>query len=499
MDRLPSFGECVKSMLDSRDLSIQYAAQLLGMKSATSLARMLHNEVNYKTLEKFYQSLKHNQQIALTEEEAMHMEQALEIERIGQEQYLAHRVLWQLLLTNQKEDESDITVEVFCSTGTQHHYSFSKVLEQYYQCSELELYITGCCHHAILKALYPLANHAHIQCRITHFLHNVENSPHVLLSGLASIRSFLTLQNYTAYIADHRVLSPEGAALYNCNQILCSFIDAHGKKRMHHFTLVAANRLLLIEYRNPTPFRFQLARLEYYLPHLPPIKSQFPPRIKRDDYIRFADLYRKLELDRTFYCIKPDVPFSFIHPDILLSATQKGMDDTGYAPLHEISAVLQQLYDIHARRWKNIYTKKKVSHTVLSIPAMQAFVQTGMLTDHFFVLRPYTPSERRKILAHIRRHMQENPYFNVYFAKGDAIPFQLEITSFGNAGVLLAATHTSYNFSEGHSEALITQQDFSDTFQDFFLHELLPRYVLSPRDSMAIMDQWIASLPETDE
>ena len=53
MQNTHSFGVCLKNMLENRDLSVVEASRLLGMKSPTSLARILHDEVNIKTLERF--------------------------------------------------------------------------------------------------------------------------------------------------------------------------------------------------------------------------------------------------------------------------------------------------------------------------------------------------------------------------------------------------------------------------------------------------------------
>ncbi|MBE5787247.1 MAG: hypothetical protein E7324_06865, partial [Clostridiales bacterium] len=69
MHTYPTFGQCLKSILDSRELSLQEGARLMEMKSATSLSRIIHDEVGVKTLEKFHFSLLNNPNFSLLPEE----------------------------------------------------------------------------------------------------------------------------------------------------------------------------------------------------------------------------------------------------------------------------------------------------------------------------------------------------------------------------------------------------------------------------------------------
>ena len=78
------------------------------------------------------------------------------------------------------------------------------------------------------------------------------------------------------------------------------------------------------------------------------------------------------------------------------------------------------------------------------------------------------------------------------------MPFQLEITGYEGHGVVLSNAYSSHNLSKGHAESMITQQEFSLAFQDFFTRELIPHHVLPMQKGIALLDQWIAGLPETD-
>ena len=86
MQNIHSFGACLKKILSSRDLSILEASRSLGMKSPTSLARILHDEVNIKTLERFYRQLLDSSAFSITEEEAGLLTKALKIQQLGQDE-----------------------------------------------------------------------------------------------------------------------------------------------------------------------------------------------------------------------------------------------------------------------------------------------------------------------------------------------------------------------------------------------------------------------------
>jgi len=500
MNSFSSFGECIKAMLESRELSLLEGARLMNMKSATSLSRIIHNEVNVKTLDIFYQALLENQRISILPEEKAQLDQALSIQRVGIERYLSHQIMWQMLLSNPDQSVHE-PYTIQCRGGAlQQHplHSLAEVIQIYEQSTEIELIITGCCRYTLMDNFYPLAARKENPARIIHYLHNRPDHPHVLLGSIAAVRRFLPLAGYTAYMADASILTPEALALYDGNRIFCTFVDACGKKRMHHLVLTDAHEFLMTEYRHPSPFLFQIDQLNHHKACLSPIQTQFPESITIDNYVRYAEMNRKWEANHSIFSIKPDIHLPFIHPDILLAAGMRTINGLKVSRSESMKKAVDEMYAIHLQRYRNCFTKKKVTHAVLSTSAMQRFVLTGRLSDHFFALSAFTPAERRKILANLRQQMSENPYFNLYFSKDDSLPFYLEITSYEGRGVMLSNANSSYNLSEGHVESMIVQPEFFQAFQDFFTQELLPNHVIPQQKGLNLMDQWIASLPAND-
>lgn len=491
------FGECLKCILENHDLSILEASKILGMKSPTSLSRILHDEVNIKTLTRFYQILTHTTDISLLPEEKAQLEQSLMIAQVGLEQYLADGAMWKLLFPQScVKPPYDIMITDY-GVAENTFGCFSQLISFYRSCREIRLTITGCCVPAMVNALFPLLQMGTEgpSVVVDHYLQAHENAPHLLVGSIAAIRPLFAAPNYTAYIAQGPNLSRETIALYEGNHFLCSFVDQKGMRRYHHGVMTDANHVMLIEYRHEAPFNFQLAMLEQQHACLSPITLRFPIASSPYDYVDYTENYRKLAAGKSIYSIKPDIPLDFIHPDIVLPAARDAFRSMEIAAQASIDPLMQQLYHIQLLRWKNIFEKKKVTHIIFSFRAMMEFARTGVQSDHFFAMRPYTPAERKRILLHIRQQMQENPYFNVYFSSDESLPFQMEITGHDPDGVLMTDAHASYNLSLGHVEAVVTPPAFCRAFCHFFQHELLAFHVLSPKENLAMMDQLMAAIP----
>lgn len=54
MQNVLSFGECLRRILNDREISVSEMSRILKMKSTTSLSRVLHDEASIKSVEKIY-------------------------------------------------------------------------------------------------------------------------------------------------------------------------------------------------------------------------------------------------------------------------------------------------------------------------------------------------------------------------------------------------------------------------------------------------------------
>ena len=186
--------------------------------------------------------------------------------------------------------------------------------------------------------------------------------------------------------------------------------------------------------------------------------------------------------------IKPDVHFNLVPASMLYQAILEGFEQSGMASGTELEALLDSLREIHDARVRNMYGKRRPTHIVYSLPAMEQFMRTGIQSDHFFIQRAYTPEERRELVRLLLRQTQEDPYFSIRFIRRDLPEIRSEMTFYEGKGVLLLDAYTSYDLHDDHSEALITLPEFMQSFQQFFMETLLSDLVMSRAESLAALE-----------
>ena len=215
------------------------------------------------------------------------------------------------------------------------------------------------------------------------------------------------------------------------------------------------------------------------------------PQKKTDEFAQATAHMREglvlLDENGMILSIKPDVHFNCIPSRILYPAIIDGFRQAGYASGAELVELIEQLQRIQDARFHNMRTKHRPTHLVYSLPAMRQFMRTGILSDQFFLHRPHSLEERREILRTLLQ-LAQSPYFNIYFLRSEATEPQYEMTCYEGKGVLMMNAFTCYDLYQDHSEALITLPMFMDSFQRFFLDELLPHHVLTKAESLSVLE-----------
>ena len=90
------------------------------------------------------------------------------------------------------------------------------------------------------------------------------------------------------------------------------------------------------------------------------------------------------------------------------------------------------------------FSRRQHVWLVMKYGAMLEFIQTGCLCDHFVGFSPFTPEERRTILANCLRQMQHNPYIHFSSLKKMMIlKPDSELDLYEAHGLLLQNPHTT--------------------------------------------------------
>ncbi len=114
-------------------------------------------------------------------------------------------------------------------------------------------------------------------------------------------------------------------------------------------------------------------------------------------------------------------------------------------------------------------------------------------------MRPYTKKERIEILKNLLYNEENNPHFNLHLLKCEDDYLNMEMAYFENIGLEITSMDTGYNLKEGHTEAIVKQEDFIELYTQYFTGELLKKCVKPANDSVLFLKQLISELEESEQ
>ena len=492
MKKHERFAVTMRRVLEETGISATELARMVGFKSRNSLFRILNDETSSEAERNFFQTLREKQCLQLSEETWSELEEALEISRVGYCDYLNNQAI-SGLLTKQLPPPGEYMCVQREADGRMRMTPLGTRLAELCQCDAVDICMTGCCSAPMMQALATDLRTGSIGCHlsVTHYLFAGEDE---IVRNVAAIQPLLYATWYQAYFIEPHTCVPETEALLRVNNLFIHTTKGQDE-RYELMTVMDAGHILCNVFADDAVFK-RISRLPFKRePVMHQVKSSFSYLAHTpEDYLTYTENYRQLESKCVVLCLKPDVPINYIHPDVLLGPIMDGFKEIGFAEQKELRGLVQRLYDIHLQRYENFFRKKKVTHTIFSLKAMERFVRTGRQSDHFFAMRSYTPAERKAILTNLREHAAHNPYFWVYFLKDDADTIYAEITMYEGRGVMFLRSDTAYHLDGDHCEALINDRGLNDKFRNFFVKELLVNRVLSYQDTIAILDRMIYQL-----
>jgi len=485
---MQEFGPCLRAILAKRNISASELSRMMAYKSRNSVFRILDGEGGHAARQAFLERLIDEDPLLLSPEERERLEQALEISRVGQTGFVNNRALMELMLDAEME-EHDPPISIMSVDGRT--LQADTVMRYLQTIRELEVTIIGCCDREVFNKLSELIkfceNNANISIR--HYIYTDEAT---MIRSVSAIQPMLYSACYEAYAIEPGVFSREKEALYRTNSIFLHVMEQSGEWFDQRLLMVDHRAFCRMNRRPSGAYLAFKAMLERDSAKMRPFKTPLSAEGQVSDYLQYVKDCLRLEQGRSIYMIKLDIPISFVHPDFLVSCALDGFAAEGMGSGEELGALVEQMALVQLQRWENYFGKHKPTHVILSRREMERFAKTGRQTDHFFVLRPYTSSERGAILRNIRAHAQSNPYFHAYFFREMyETPPVSEIALYEGAGMLLTKPYTHYNLAQDHAEALIPDATFCRQYKEFFMQDLLANHVLTQEETLAELDRLI--------
>lgn len=483
MKQYEQFGTCLKRILEEEQLSASQTAKLMKLRSRNSIFRILTEQTSVKVQEDFLRMLKDAFEGKWPQQHWMDLEQALEIARLGIDGYLGRKAFRYLI------DPSEYVPEMELRIPRPHSgYTVTELrpeLEKLFADGQFTISICGCCTLPLCSLLADVLRKAGEEDRVfmRHYVSMVERS---VVRNIVAIQPLLYFRWYEPLLVDPETCTEAMLGVYSAGTIFIEKQDDHGEMSYTKFIMYDRDKV----YRVSTDGRGiseTIRLLNSFGDDLPRLCTEFPARSTVDDYVAFTEHYRKLEYDNEIFSLKPDVALCCISTDIMVAAVRDGFRMTGFVDNDKLEDYVQRFAEIQKARYENIMKKRKVTQIVLNIDAMTQFMRTGVKEDHFFGLRPFTLAERLSILNHICDESANNPYFFVRFLKPEYTHPSMKMTMYGNAGVVFTQRDSAYQLSKNHSEAMVNHPAFEKKCRDFFIHDLLPNYTLSHKESLVMM------------
>ncbi|MGN1021567.1 MAG: hypothetical protein ACI4O7_14485 [Aristaeellaceae bacterium] len=486
MRRYERFSECLKRILEEEHLSASEVSRMVGFRSRNSLFRILSDQSSIRAQEEFLETLKNQLGHQWPERHWKDLQEAMAITRIGLPDYLASEAIRQLILP-QPPNQKEIVIHMDDELGRSVTRSLREQLQLFLSMGTLRITMCNCCDPALCRILAEELAPAGREGRVQ-LIHYINMGDEVVIQNVMAIQPLMYYSWYIARQLEPDKCSREAAALFASENMYLRVYCPSGEEQIYCMVMFEKETMLMIQMQMVRYYHAR-ERIQQYIQQLPMLQNHFPITDSPEDYLKYTEQYRQMEYDRDIYSIKPDVPINLIHPDILLPSVMDGFRDSCFTDKEHLMPLVQGLYDIHLMRFENFFRKRKVTHIVFSLEAMRAFMRTGKQTDHFFAMRPYTLAERLAILNHLRDQASKNPHFNIHFLKEDTPAPIMEITMYEGYGVMFTKANTDYNLAGKHTEALVSHPGFMRKYREFFMRELLPRYVMSHHETMAALDE----------
>lgn len=460
----------INDLLEDRGMSIAELTARLGYQSKTSLVRIMKKQANQRALHAFAERLE--KRLELTEKEQNRLNEAMECLH-WREDYASSREMLRLLCGEFIEDEEVLLEDAVSGRQMQ-------LAQRYAGAREISIVLLNCQYVPMFGLLLDMVRHQDV--RIEHFL-MMDEDPERVIHAIGALIPLIYEKNYSGY--SYRGDKNAGAqGLRGADLMLVTYRKADGT--LCEDTIVFdgdCHGLVREEAQSGSMLRMTGIRREDFTS----VKKVFFKEKGPESYVRFCANYAKLEHNRLVYKIKPDVGMEWIPEDILLSALQEGSMDLG-----SIGELVDTFREVYHERVRNVYEKRCASQLIMKRDAMRKFARSGLLADHFWAMRPFTPQERIRIIGLLKEKMEDHSASRICFLKEDGFLRDAEIAYYDGVGILVTDSSTNYAPTGIHSEVMLVHKGFMRMFKEYFERSLLASHVISQEEAVAFMDELIS-------
>ena len=493
-----NFQDCLREIMDLRNLSSHQLAAMLGHRSKTTLLRILQGTAGLRSLGNICKELCSCEALALTDQEAERLHTAYDMELWGADNYRARLEILRLL---RKPDYKAVTTRLLCTDGEET--TLEDFLNRFLPSeendaipiTEMEILMLSGCYPSVMQRMAIMLRRLDQRIRIRQlFMLNGDTARTVRM--IRNILPTLGYHTYEAYSVsmDDILPDPIYSGTGTGKAMAIRVVSAAGETKEYQILLQSETEGVLLE--APDIWKHWNLFTASYFRTAAPVKAAVP---SIQDYVSLLEYYAETERNREILLYKNDVTFYSIHTEILLHALSDSLQSAENDEIETyIHQVLPKLRSLQEKRFQNIVNKRQPTHWIASQTALYRFAKTGVQNDHFFAMRPFTVQERHRIFRHLLEQVQNNPYFHMYLIlREDEDSFlDLEATLLVGRGLQLTSFGTDYCLTNGWTETMLEEEAFCALYREFFMEELLPHHTQPPENTIILLQDILRFLQE---
>lgn len=470
----------IRDFMREHRLTAKKLAALIGLRSAAALQQLVAGKGGGADAVEFEQAMVRN--FVLTAAEREELRRCVMAAAGGEAEVIRTREMWAYL----RGDILQQGAFYLEQPGSGHLLSMA---ERYDHAKNLRVTLLNTPYSTIYPDLMRLMDER--DAKIDHYV-LVDDDDARTIRLTSDIQRPITHANYECFVRVEEKNEQCCYGLARADLMVCVWEDDAGKlwRDMIVFTAPDRGRLLARPGVAELINAIGLERDKYMR-----IKRRYQEGGTLDDYVRMIEAYAEMERDSTIYALKPDLCVASVPPDTLRDAA---LADGMMSMSDETAPAIEALTRLFEQRYANLEQKRKRTWLFVKRGAMERFARTGVMSGHFWGLRPFTPEERRRILAEQLRLMRVNPGYRLFFLRDDSGIRDIDLCCCERFGALIANGYTDYDFDKGYTEILLGHKKFMRLFEDFAQDKLVAQ-CSGEQEARAIIKNLIAIAAAADD
>ncbi len=464
-----TFGHFLRSVLESRGMSIRRLAALMEMKSKTQLQRIVEDESSYRSIVRFAEQLE--QTLGLSEAEKREMTSAIAVHRVPPDVRAARSSLRTLIMRepkvesvcrctfmNGEECRERIYLEDLVVSAVESHSS-----------GAVSIYIENMTGPELVEALTRLTHSRTVgELKIYHFFRDSDDKRELSAQLIALFRLAPFIEYYPYALPKNLVKNrrmmifcEDGGATH-----LFSLYTPTGFGYLCEKTSASAQKHLRADYERLIEKSMFMTKERFNVPleNLP----DFLDAQRNDDDLTAVSL----EASPSFMTI----PFYI----------QKRLyEDSDYMGLGKDAPIIQRMYKVLKARSEKLYVSGINKLCVYDRKAIARFLESGRTDDYFPFFRPLTKEERLESLEAVLRV----PGLNIHILNEDYKAGELLLVAYESKFISVMDPRGGY--WKNYSQITITNRDMVRLLHDFITDDVVPNCCLSEENSRKLIAELV--------